>query len=88
MEYGILFSNFLCLFILDDINPKSIVLEGYSSLVNSVTIQDNKVVSGSCDQTVRVWDLEDSKAEPIVLDGHSDYVNSIAIQGSTLVWVK
>ena len=70
---------------LDDIIAKSIVLEGHSSLVNSVAIQDNKVVSGSCDQTVRIWDLEDSKAEPVVLDGHSDYVNSIAIQGSAVV---
>ena len=43
------------------------VLEGYCNAVNSAAIQGNKVISGSRDKTVRIWDLNHPKSEPVVL---------------------
>ena len=44
----------------------------------SVCLQDGKsVVSGSDDETVRVWDAATGK-EVQKLEGHSDYVNSVS----------
>jgi hypothetical protein len=43
-----------------------------------VCVQDGKsVVSGSGDQTVRVWDVATGKAVQ-QLEGHSDYVQSVS----------
>ncbi|OMJ65012.1 hypothetical protein SteCoe_39847 [Stentor coeruleus] len=55
-------------------------LEGHTSYVNSVTItSDNQyVVSGSLDKTVRVWNLLEKRQE-VVLEGHTSGVISVAI---------
>ena len=54
-------------------------LRGHSSGVTSVAFSpDGKtVVSGSSDQTVKLWDVE-SGAEKCSLTGHSDWVMSVA----------
>jgi WD40 repeat protein len=56
------------------------VLEGHESYVNSVAIsRDNKyIVSGSYDQTVRLWNLQ-KKREEAVFTGHISIVQCIAI---------
>ncbi|EKX32235.1 hypothetical protein GUITHDRAFT_57689, partial [Guillardia theta CCMP2712] len=57
-------------------------LEGHSDWVTSVAIsEDGKTaVSGSWDNTLRVWDLA-SMTEKACLEGHSDTVESVAISG-------
>ena len=56
-------------------------LTGHTEPVNSVTqLTDGKIVSGSGDQTLRVWDLgkrEDEEVCVRVLTGHTDYVRSV-----------
>eukprot|EP01044_Picomonas_judraskeda_P043461 COSAG03_NODE_22869_length_286_cov_0.588235_1_plen_61_part_01 len=52
-------------------------LEGHSDDVNSASFSPDgtKVVSGSRDQTVRIWDAVTGECEQ-TLEGHSYYVNS------------
>ncbi|KAH8674859.1 hypothetical protein BGZ60DRAFT_562931 [Tricladium varicosporioides] len=54
-------------------------LEGHSSYVNSVAFSPDgkQVVSGSNDETVRLWDAVTGAALQ-TLEGHSDGVNSVA----------
>ena len=54
-------------------------MEGHSSTVNSVAIRpDNtKIVSGSSDNTIKVWDLESGRLLNTL--NLSSYVNSVAI---------
>ncbi|KAN0075174.1 vegetative incompatibility protein HET-E-1 [Elaphomyces granulatus] len=55
------------------------ILTGHSDTVNSVAFSPDgkRVVSGSFDSTVRVWDITTGQADQI-LTGHSDNVNSVA----------
>lgn len=54
-------------------------LKGHSDSVNSVAItSDNKIVSGSHDKTIKVWDLKTGKLLN-TLKGHSKLVKSVAI---------
>ncbi|GBG35235.1 WD repeat-containing protein 5, partial [Hondaea fermentalgiana] len=49
-----------------------------------VAIQGDTIVSGSEDNTLRIWNAT-SGEEQHVLKGHSGYVFSVAIQGDTIV---
>ncbi|GBG35085.1 WD repeat-containing protein pop2, partial [Hondaea fermentalgiana] len=60
------------------------MLKGHSDTVRSVAIQGDTIVSGSDDNTVRIWNAT-SGEEQHVLNGHSDCVRSVAIQGDTIV---
>src|SRR6201994_1305782 len=55
------------------------ILRGHSSLVNSVAFSHDgrRVVSGSSDKTVRIWNVETGSEEKM-LEGHSSWVNSVA----------
>ena len=55
-------------------------IEGHTNRVSSIVItSDNKyIISGSWDQTVRIWNLQD-KSQEAVLRGHTGYVKSIVI---------
>ena len=55
------------------------MFEGYSDYVNSVafSLDSKQVVSGSDDNTVRLWDAATGTALQ-TLEGHSSYVNSVA----------
>ena len=57
-----------------------IFVEGHTNYVLGVAItSDNKyAVSGSADNTVRVWNLQE-KRHLAVLEGHTSSVNSVAI---------
>ncbi|KIM75554.1 hypothetical protein PILCRDRAFT_669545 [Piloderma croceum F 1598] len=56
------------------------VFEGHTSWVTSVAFsQDGKrIVSGSSDQTIRVWDAESGEVVVAPLKGHTDSVGSVA----------
>ena len=62
------------------IEQYGLFLEGHTNRVTSVAItSDNKfIVSGSADNTVRVWNLQDKRQEA-VLEGHTHVVTSVAI---------
>ena len=61
-------------------SPQLAVLVGHQSGVTSVAFcpEEDRIVSGSLDRTVRVWDVSSSK-EVAVLRGHEDYVFSVAV---------
>ena len=58
----------------------SLFLEShYDSITTVVISKDNKyLVSGSLDETIRVWDIQE-KREKTTLQGHSRSINSIAL---------
>jgi WD40 repeat protein len=54
--------------------------QGHSNSVNAVavTADGKRVISGSSDNTLKVWDLRTGKEE-FTLKGHSDWVNAVAV---------
>ncbi|KIN98733.1 hypothetical protein M404DRAFT_827280, partial [Pisolithus tinctorius Marx 270] len=56
------------------------LLQGHAFMVNSVAFSPDgkKIVSGSWDKTVRVWDVEGGVQIGSPLEGHTDLVNSVA----------
>ena len=53
------------------------VLEGHTDCVSAVcALPDGRVLSGSCDKTLRVWNLTSGACEA-VLKGHTDAVKSV-----------
>jgi WD40 repeat protein len=56
-------------------------LEGHSDSVNSVAVTSDgtKIVSGSEDKTIKVWDLTASGRLLNTLEGHHDSVSSVAV---------
>ncbi|GBG34757.1 Guanine nucleotide-binding protein subunit beta-2-like 1 [Hondaea fermentalgiana] len=59
-------------------------LKGHSGTVRSVAIQGEIIVSGSYDNTVRIWSAA-SGEEQHLLNGHSGPVYSVAIQDDAIV---
>jgi WD40 repeat protein len=43
-----------------------------------MTLDGKKIISGSYDKTIRIWNIEALKEEDI-LEGHSDSVSSVSI---------
>ena len=60
--------------------PVRRVLQGHTASVGAValTADGKRAVSGSGDQTLRVWDLEGDQ-EPRVLEGHTGWVRAVAL---------
>ena len=58
----------------------SFILDGHTQPVTSVTLSpDGKhIVSGSGDQTIRVWDAETGEVVSQLFKGHTSFVTSIA----------
>src|SRR6202042_300073 len=55
-------------------------LKGHKMPVNSVAFSHDgkRIVSGSSDQTIRVWDAETGEAISKPISGHEHFVNSVA----------
>jgi COMPASS component SWD3 len=64
-------------------------LTGHTEMVTTVAIGCQKLlISGSCDRTIKIWDLTKLKnPEILTLTGHHGYVNSVALlpDGNTVV---
>ncbi|TFY60288.1 hypothetical protein EVG20_g7474 [Dentipellis fragilis] len=56
-------------------------LEGHTKPVETMVFSPNgkRLITGSDDFTIRVWDLESSVITSSILTGHSDYVRGVAI---------
>ena len=60
--------------------PKITTLEGHTQVVFSVTVSGKYIISGSLDNTIKIWDLSTSKLVT-TLEGHNGYVMSVAVSG-------
>ncbi|KAE9392928.1 hypothetical protein BT96DRAFT_760185, partial [Gymnopus androsaceus JB14] len=57
-----------------------VVLQGHTDSVTSVAFSpdDKRTVSGSDDNSIRIWNAETGRQEGDPLEGHTDYVRSVA----------
>jgi WD40 repeat protein len=62
---------------LDSHKPEQ--FSGHGAEISAMTIDGRRVISGSFDKSVRVWDLNQPKAPPHVLRGHSETPEALAI---------
>ena len=60
------------------------VLEGHTNCVNSVAIKDNLIISGSRDDTIRIWDIDSGKCLK-TLEDHIKCVSSVAIKDNLII---
>jgi hypothetical protein len=62
---------------------KELVLEGHTNFINSIAVMpDGRIVSGSSDRTIRVWNPAIAAGQPghvVVLAGHTDFITGIAV---------
>ena len=60
--------------------PTKLSLQGHTGYVRSVAFSPDGryVLTGSWDNTARIWDLTNPTAEPVVLEGHTDGITSVA----------
>jgi sugar lactone lactonase YvrE len=64
--------------------PKLAVCRGHERYVWSICVtEDNKIVFGSEDQTVRVWDMQGN--ELAVCRGHEAYVSTVCVTGDNKI---
>jgi WD40 repeat protein len=63
---------------------KSKVLEGHRSWVKSVYVQDNLIISGSGDKTIRIWDINTGKCLK-TLEGHYGWVKSVFAKDNLVI---
>jgi WD40 repeat protein/energy-coupling factor transporter ATP-binding protein EcfA2 len=65
-----------------DVGPAKRTLSGHSDIVHAVAITPDgrRVVSGSDDHTLKVWDIETGR-ELRTLTGHTDWVHAVAVTG-------
>ena len=59
-------------------------LTGHTNSIRCVCIFKNKLVSGSDDNTLRIWNISNGKCESILI-GHDGYVNCVETSGDLLI---
>ena len=59
-------------------------IRGHTNAINSVAVKNNKIVSGSWDKTIKIWDLNSGECLK-TLRGHECCVLSIAIKNDKIV---
>ena len=60
------------------------VLEGSNVIVRSVFVNDNLIISGSDDKTIRIWDI-DSGLCLKTLKGHIDWIKSVFVKDNLII---
>jgi hypothetical protein len=60
------------------------VLQGHTDYVASLCIAGNKIVSGSVDRTIRIWDINTGQCLKI-LHGHTGSIFSVCVAGDRIV---
>ena len=62
---------------------QSMELTGHTGWVSSVSLSadGSRIVSGSRDRTVRVWNAESGECVLGPLEGHTNHVNSVSFSG-------
>jgi len=60
-------------------------LEGHSGAVHALHSDETRLISGSPDKTVNIWNLRHLEAPPRVLTGHAGGITSLAVAGSVLL---
>ena len=63
---------------------KTKVLEGHTSYVISVFVKDNLIISGSVDNTIRIWDMNTWECLK-VLEGHTGCVISVYVKDNLII---
>ena len=63
------------------ISKKTFSPEGHEGVVTAITVTPDgkRIVSGSHDRTIRVWDMETGAAIGNTLEGHKGWVNAVAV---------
>ena len=61
-----------------------LVLEGHSSGVTAVAMDDTMVVSGSDDNTLRLWDRRSGECVKVLEGHHSDVVSAVAMDDTVV----
>src|SRR3990167_833768 len=59
-------------------------LNGHADAITSAAISGNKIVTGSCDKSAIIWDLN-TGARLHTLNGHTKSISSVAISGDKVV---
>ena len=58
---------------------KAKVLEGHTKLVSSVFVKDKLIISGSLDNTIKIWDINAGECLK-TLEGHTNWVYSLLLK--------
>ena len=70
---------------LPPLNGKQIAIcKGHTRDVNSVCVARDKIISGSLDNTIRVWDIQTGK-QTAICKGHTDTVKSVCVTGDKTI---
>jgi WD40 repeat protein len=59
-------------------------LRGHCDTVSSLVLKDAMLFSGSCDNTIKIWDLGANNTCTATLAGHTDLVYCLALRDATL----
>ena len=63
---------------------KSKVLEGHTDWLRSVFVKDNLIISGSCDKTIKIWDINTGICLK-TLEGHKDRVWTVFVKDNLII---
>ena len=63
---------------------KTKVLEGHTKYVISVFVKDNLIISGSCDNTIKIWDIYTGNCIK-TLEGHTHFVMSVFLKDNLII---
>jgi len=58
-------------------------LRGHTNIVRCLALHENKLYSGSCDKTIRIWNTE-THEEIAILRGHTDVVRCLTLHENKL----
>ncbi len=59
-------------------------LEGHTNVVSCLDILNNKIISGSYDHTVKIWNIENGTCE-ITLKGHTNAISCLALVNNEII---